>query len=66
MTDLMEIFDTDKGGVRKILRAAGVCNPGVRRGRRARAGCLAARGGVGPRIGCQLQQPAPYLRLLHK
>ena len=33
MTDLMEIFDTDKGGVRKILRAAGVCNALVRRGR---------------------------------
>ncbi len=33
MSDLVEIFDTDKGGVRKILRAAGVCKPVVRRGR---------------------------------
>ena len=33
MRDLVEIFGTVKGGVRKILRAAGVCKPVVRRGR---------------------------------
>ena len=33
MSDLVEIFDTDKGGVRNSRRAAGVCKPVVRRGR---------------------------------